>query len=299
MSSQTERPNAEPKQEMAMLAALIERSRLYKTGPDYVRLLNFISRMRHMAPFNAALLHMQKPGIRFAATDVDWSRRYNRTVKEGARPLLIMWPFSPVAMVYDVDDTAGEDLPLDIAQPFRAQGDVTQEKLTNMFACLKRFFIDCRAIEYGSGHAGHIRLIRGTDGLNQKGKKRHTYEIRVNKAHDPNVQFATLAHELGHLFLGHLGEDEPLEIKGRDKLDHAQEELEAEMVSYIVCERQGVSNVAESYLAGFVQNEENVDSLNLYGITQAAGRIEAKLSLAAKIDIGVDRYGRSTIFNKP
>jgi hypothetical protein len=29
---------------------------------------------------------------------------------EGARPLLILWPFGPVALVYDVMDTAGKDL---------------------------------------------------------------------------------------------------------------------------------------------------------------------------------------------
>jgi hypothetical protein len=56
------------------------------------------------------LLHLQKPGLRFVASKLDWKRRFNRTITEGARPLLILWPFAPVALVYDVDDTEGDDV---------------------------------------------------------------------------------------------------------------------------------------------------------------------------------------------
>ena len=41
-------------------------------------------------------------------------------MKEGACPLLILWPFSPVALVYDVDDTEGEPLPDSVLQASRA-----------------------------------------------------------------------------------------------------------------------------------------------------------------------------------
>ena len=37
-------------------------------------------------------------------------------IKEGVRPLLILWPFAPVTLVYDVDDTEGDELPADVAQ---------------------------------------------------------------------------------------------------------------------------------------------------------------------------------------
>ena len=63
------------------------------------------------APFNAMLLQVQKPGLTYAASAADWRLRFGRKPKEGARPLLILWPFAPVALVYDVMDTEGEDLP--------------------------------------------------------------------------------------------------------------------------------------------------------------------------------------------
>jgi hypothetical protein len=274
-----------------LLAALIERSRLYRTGEDYLRLMNFISRMRHMAPFNAALLHMQKPGMRFAATAADWRTRFDRTVKEGARPLLILWPFGPVALVYDVADTDGPALPADIAAPFRATGDITEKRLACMLAVLYGRGIRCQCIEYGQGHAGHIRARLVDTVKTSQGVQKRLYEIRLNAAHSASVQFATLAHELGHLFLGHLGADAVWNIKSRPRSSHAEQELEAELVAYLVCERQGVANVSEPYLAAFVHDPSSAN-LDIYAITQAAGRIEQTLGLAATIDIGVRKKKR-------
>lgn len=280
--------------EAGLLAALIQRSRLYRSGPEYLALLQFVSQMRHIAPFNAALLHMQKPGLRFAATDVDWFGRFRRTVKEGARPLVILWPMSPVALVYDVEDTEGPELPADVAAPFRAQGDITEDRLQEMFYLLGKHWIDCRAIEYGQAHAGHVRVAVNQTWKTRKGNDRRVYAIRVNAAHDPNVQFATLAHELGHLYLGHLGKDEGLDIKSRRGLGYSVEELEAEAVAFLVCERQGVRNESETYLAKFVRDTAAVASLDIYAVTKAAGRAEQALGLASTIDVGTDRKGKLT-----
>ena len=91
----------------ALLDQLLADSRLYRTGKDYRALLDFVIRLRNFAPFNAMLLQVQKPGLMYAASRLDWLERFNRTVKDGARPLLILWPFGPVALVYDVADTQG------------------------------------------------------------------------------------------------------------------------------------------------------------------------------------------------
>jgi hypothetical protein len=86
----------------ALLDQLLTDSRLYRTGADYQVLLEFVVKLRNVAPFNAMLLQLQKPGLRFAASALDWRARFGRTINEGARPLLILWPFGPVATVYDV-----------------------------------------------------------------------------------------------------------------------------------------------------------------------------------------------------
>src|SRR5688500_15207399 len=86
----------------SLLDQLLTDSRLYRTGKEYQALLDFAVKLRNVAPFNAMLLQLQKPGLRFAASAFDWHERFDRTIKDGARPLLILWPFGPVATVYDV-----------------------------------------------------------------------------------------------------------------------------------------------------------------------------------------------------
>src|SRR3984893_528149 len=86
----------------SLLDTLLTDSRLYRATAAYKELLDFVVRLRNFAPFNAMLLQMQKPGLTYAASAVDWWTRFGRNPKEGTRPLLILWPFGPVALVYDV-----------------------------------------------------------------------------------------------------------------------------------------------------------------------------------------------------
>lgn len=116
MSDKTEREDVEVTR--GMLDQLLTDARLYTQSEDYKQLLRFIVRLRNFAPFNAMLLQIQKPGLNFAASDRDWRERFRRRPKDGARPLLILWPFAPVALVYDVMDTEGEPLPEDVASFF-------------------------------------------------------------------------------------------------------------------------------------------------------------------------------------
>lgn len=91
----------------SLLDQLLADSRLYTQSKDYKDLLDFVVRLRNFAPFNAMLLHVQKPGLSYAASERDWQERFGRRINDGARPLLILWPFGPVALVYDVQDTKG------------------------------------------------------------------------------------------------------------------------------------------------------------------------------------------------
>jgi hypothetical protein len=264
--------------ERTLLAALLEDSRLYHTSRDYLDLLEFVSRLRNFAPFNAMLLRIQKPGLTYAASAWDWKTRFDRTVKEGARPLLILWPFGPVALVYDVLDTEGKPLPADVAETFHATGAVTQETIERFFRLLSRRGIDAKHLQSGDAHAGTIRVIERSAVKGKRGK----YKIRINSTHALNVQFVTLAHELGHLFLGHLGSDKYLKIGERPPMTTAQKELEAESLAYLVCKRHGVRSKSESYLAGYVNKNTTVGTLDLDAILKAAGQVETLLGIAAE-----------------
>jgi hypothetical protein len=264
--------------ERSLLAALLEDSRLYHSGKDYLDLLEFVSRLRNFAPFNAMLLRIQKPGLTYAASAWDWRTRFDRTIKEGARPLLILWPFAPVALVYDVLDTDGADLPADVAETFHATGVVTQQTIDDFFGLLSRRGIDAKHLQSGDAHAGMIEVIEPSTDKRRRGK----YKIRINSTHPFNVQFVTLAHELGHLFLGHLGPDKHLKIAQRPYRHLAQQELEAESLAYLVCRRHGVKSKSESYLADYVDRNTTVGTIDLDAILKAAGQVETLLGIAAE-----------------
>ncbi len=225
----------------SLLDQLLTDSRLYAQSKDYKDLLDFVVRLRNFAPFNAMLLQIQKPGLSYAASAPDWRERFGRTIKEGARPLLILWPFGPVAFVYDVLDTEGDPLPEDVAS-FFAQGPIDDKRIASVIPLVNRKGIEWVYVDAGDQKAGSIRVIRRPT----KEEKTTFYRMHINRNHAAPVQFATLAHELGHLFLGHLGPDRALNVPERPSMNHRQRELEAESASYLVCARNRVASKSET-----------------------------------------------------
>lgn len=260
--------------ERNLLDQLLVDSGLYKSSKEFKELLDFTVRLRNMAPFNAMLLQIQKPGLNYAASAHDWKHRFQRTVKEKARPLLIMWPFGPVALVYDMLDTEGAELPKD-AFAFYAAGKVDDMRIATFTEILGKKHISIKPYDRGDNDAGFIRRLSTA-----RDKSTHsTYEVGMNRNHTVAMSFVTLAHELAHLFLGHLGDDKWLQIQGR-RPEHRVREIEAESVAYIVCSRNGVESRSQKYLSAYTTSGETTEDLDLYAITRAAGHIERLLRLS-------------------
>lgn len=274
----------EVRQNQYLIDRLLQDARLYTTGKDYLDLLKFIVRLRNLAPFNAMLLHIQKPGLTYATSAKDWRDLFGRYPKEGARPLLILWAFGPVALVYDIQDTEGTALPLD-AFSFPAVGPVGKADVAQALNGLSRKGIDTIWVDAGDGKAGQITRLSWS----KDSKLPSQYRVQLNQNHHPPVHLATLAHELGHLALGHLGEDTYLKVPDRRSAGHRMEELEAESVSYIVCGRHGVETRSLTYLAPFLAGGESA-SIDVYRVSRAAGLVETWLGLAPKL--GMDPAGR-------
>jgi len=262
----------------SLLDQLLQDSRLYRQSKDYKALLDFVVRLRNFAPFNAMLLQVQKPGLRFAASAHDWRVRFGRTPKEAARPLLILWPFGPVAFVYDVTDTEGDALPQDVSSYF-AQGSIDDATFGSFFKMMAKKCIELRLVDAGDGSAGSICCVKRAT----KDEETSQYRMHINRNHTVPVQFVTLAHELGHLYLGHLGPNKDLRIPERPSMSHTQREIEAESVAFLVCARNGVQSRSETYLTNYVSTNITVDQLDLYQVMRAAGQVEALLGLTAHI----------------
>ena len=262
----------------SLLDQLLSDSRLYTQSKDYKELLDFVVRLRNFAPFNAMLLQVQKPGLSYAASARDWRERFGRTPKVGARPLLILWPFSPVALVYDVQDTEGHELPEDVAS-FFAQGDIDELRIKSFVPLLKKKDIEWHWIDAGDQQAGSISVTKRAT----TAKEASLYSMHINQNHSAAVQFTTLTHELGHLFLGHIGPDKVLNIPGRGAMAHEQYELEAESVAYLVCSRNGIRSKSETYLTNFVTQNNTIESVDLYQVMRASGQVETLLGLGAQM----------------
>ena len=259
--------------ERALIEQLIAATNLYDTSKSVQELLAFTTKLRAFAPFNAMLLHIQKPGLTHAATAHDWWDRFRRAPKPGTRPLLVLCIMGPVDFVFDIQDTEGDKVP-DDAFSFPTFGDLSAERFAEFLKSVSRERIDLVELDAGDGSAGWIRLVEKSKA--KKGK--HRYQLAYNKNHPPATCFVTVAHELAHLFLGHLGDDPGRRVPDKRKIPHALREVEAEMVAYLVAMRNGLKPKSESYLSSY---KGALKDLNLYGVMRAANSVETALGISA------------------
>ena len=144
--------------ERALIDQLIAATKLYDSSEAIEELFAFTVRLREFAPFNAMLLHIQKPGLTHAATAHDWWQRFGRVPKKGARPLLVLRMKGPVDFVFDVQDTEGKDLPAD-AFSFPTFGDLSDHRFAEFMRAVSKEKIDLVELDAGDAHAGWIRLL--------------------------------------------------------------------------------------------------------------------------------------------
>jgi hypothetical protein len=118
-----------------------------------------------------------------------------------------------------------------------------------------------------------------------------SYRVTVNDRLQPGERFTTIAHELGHIFCGHLGacfsqkkEDES-GWPDRRGSGLAEQEVEAESVAYLVASRAGLTTGSAAYLKDHAKGA-NIKKINIDLIVRAAARIE-RLS---KIHYGSMRF---------
>lgn len=255
----------------ALVDQLIADTRLYNSASELKELLEFTARLRHIAPFNAMLLHIQKPGLSFAARPREWQTRFGRRPKPYARPLVVLRNFGPVEFVYDILDTEGDPLP-EAAFSFPTSGEVPADWLSRAEQALGRISIRILWLDRGDHTAGHARRL--TDHGDRT--RLETFEVGVNRNHPSVTQLVTLAHEMAHIYLGHCGGDEKRGVKFNRPDDLALREVEAETVAYLVAKRAGVTPRSENYLD---QYKGAFDQLDLHRILRITGVVEKHLEL--------------------
>ncbi len=100
------------------------------------------------------------------------------------------------------------------------------------------------------------------------------YELFLNAKHSSEAKYATLTHELAHLYCGHLGTPSQSWWPDRRGLSELVEEFEAESVCYLLCRRLGIDNPSARYLSLYVAKHSEIPPLSLECVMKAAGTIE-------------------------
>lgn len=259
----------------------------YRTSRSYWELLRFIVRFRTYSPFNAMLVRIQMPGARFVATPSRWLRDHERRIKASARPLVVLRPMGPVMFVFDVSDTepveGAPPLPHEVEQPFEVRGGRITRELEQLIQNSGRDGVAVEGHQTGSQAAGSTRHVQGGGALRFPKRFRpnpeyvavpHRYDVLINSRLSKEGRFATLVHELAHLYCGHLGTPDPRLWPDRRGLSHIVQEFEAESVCFLVCRRFGIDNPSEEYLAGYTDNNTETPPISLESVMKSAGLIE-------------------------
>jgi hypothetical protein len=149
----------------------------------------------------------------------------------------------------------------------------------------KRDGVDVVECEAGSQQAGQISRARPGRNLQvlvkQKPKAKYKsvalqYEVLLNRKSSTEAKYATLVHELAHLYCGHLGTPNDKWWPDREILGRAVREFEAESVCYLVCTRLGIENPSEQYLSGYLLKDPtgDVPAISFERVMTSAGLIE-------------------------
>jgi hypothetical protein len=289
------------------------------TPDQFTAYFDFTFRFRRLSLWNARMAHIQRPGAIAIASEAEWIS-VDRYVLPDAVPIIILWPFSPIRFVYELDDTGPAFAREAIGDPFATAGTFQDAMLGRLVASLRKqktFHVQVEFVRQGYRRAGSaISQVGGPEpsgvvwtsgqpnpiGLFAMEHARigdgpgtplmPSYRVLVNDRLLNKERFVTLAHELGHIFCGHLGgclpghgKDHEFGWPDRRQTANSIQEIEAEAVAFLVAGRAGLAPASAKYLRAYVKDAD-LGSVDTDLIVRAAGRIER----LAKVRHGTMRF---------
>ena len=249
---------------------LLSEGLAYRSSAAFKEMVEFMGRFRDYAPYNNMLVRIQNPSCSFYATERDWRSRFGRSVKEDARPMLILAPMHPVMLVYELEETEGQNLPEEVRNFARFEGPWRSEWLSRLVANAQGHRIRVEFKALSSTYGGFATLDRPTDEWKMR--------IVVHEGLDGPSRLGVLCHELAHILLGHLGTDWDHWWPGRASLNRRAVEIEAESVAYIVTTRLGLEGTSAAYVSRHLEDRRAPAGASVEMIAKVAGHIERMAS---------------------
>jgi hypothetical protein len=258
-----------PKREVESgIDSLLRQSAAYRGSEDFQAMVGFMGSFRDYAPYNNMLVRIQNPSCSFYATETDWVRRFERHLREDARPMLILAPMHSVMLVYDLDQTGGKEVPKELSRFAHFEGESWNpnwlDRTVENAKVRDHIRIDFKTLS--STNAGFATLARGDADSKMR--------IAIHDKLDDRSRYGVICHELAHIYLGHLGTDKDYWWPSRTGLNQRTVEIEAEAVAYIVTIRAGLTGSSEAYVSRFLAEGKIPSSVSLDLIAKVAGRIE-------------------------
>ncbi len=249
-------------------------SALTRKEPDaFTQFLDFANTFNNLSVYNSMLVRIQRPGATMVGTRDQW-QEIERQVLADAVPIIILWPFGPVRFVFELADTTGKELPGRDENPLFARGELPEKLYIRVQQAAKKYAVEIVETDnYGTNLAGSAT---GFNIYPEKVNidKTRAFRIKLNASHDLASRFATLAHELGHIYCGHLGGDSKGRWPNRGISKKACE-LEAEAVAWLVCQRNGITTRSREYLNTLI-NDTVLKEVSMYTVYDAANRVESR-----------------------
>lgn len=271
-------------------------ARHYRKSEEFQKLLDFVAGFRRYSAFNAMLVYVQMPGAKYVLPAKRWFREFGRLPIPDAQPLVMLQPMTPIMLGFDVSQTCGQPLPLGFDNPFRPTGVIEAGHFDMTVQNARRDGVEIQSLPLGSTLGGYVR--NAGDPMHRIGvaaagnasevqidnrRVKRVAEITLNSNLSAETNYATLTHELGHLYCGHIGSSNKKLWPDRRTLDRNTQEFEAESVSYLVCKRAGLQTPAVAYLNGYLQTNELVPTISVECVFKAAQRVEAMAKKKLKV----------------
>ena len=249
----------------------------FRNSQNFMKLLDFIAGFPNYSAFNGLLLYIQDPSATFVATARVWAKKFGRQPGQNARPLVILAPMAPIRFVFDIRGTEGTPIPSELLKSVEIENQLSGKIYSNtQHNCALQ---GIAVSETTMGHAAEGTADRITPALRKQYKdlnfqKNTSYLIHLNKTHSLEEKYSSFAHELGHIFCGHLGIDRYAWWPERENLNISAEEIEAGCVAYLVCRRKGLRTYSEKYLSNYVGANREMPIFSLNAVLQAVNYVE-------------------------
>jgi len=248
-----------------------------RNSRNFMELLDFIARFPNYSAFNGFLLYIQDSSATYVATARTWAKKFRRRPGQNARPLVILAPMAPIRFVFDIRDTEGSPIPSDLLKSVEIGAQLSDRVYSNTRQNCS--FQGIAVCETSLRHDAKGTTDRITPALRKqyqdlKIQKDTSYLIHLNRTHSLEERYSSLAHELGHIFCGHLGIDRYAWWPEREALNISGEEIEAGCVAYLVCKRLGLQACSEKYLPNFRKTNQEMPLFSLNAVLQAVSYVE-------------------------